>query len=93
MGLVKALFGGKIAGQVKEIKTMANIAKDPLYKSNRMYAGVIMLIVFALKARGIEVTEGMLDTLSNNMTEFIEAGGAIISFVLVCISKYKESKK
>ena len=78
MNIIKALFGGKIAGQVKEIKTMANIAKDPLYKSNRMYAGVIMLIVFALKARGIEVTEGMLDALSNNMADFIEAGADLV---------------
>lgn len=93
MNIIKRLFGGKIEGKVKTAMSANNIMKDPLYKSNRMYAGVVMLIVFALKARGIEVTEGMLDALQNNMTEFIEAGGAILSFVLVCISKYKESKR
>lgn len=65
---------------------------DPIHKSKRIYAALVMLILVSLRARGIDISDGLLEALTEQVGTLVEVSLGVAAITLDILSKYQEPK-
>ena len=66
--------------------------KDPIHKSKRVYAALIVLVLVALRARGIDISEDVMKSLTEQVGLLVEVSLGVAAITLDILSKYQEPK-
>ena len=72
---------------------MTNYTPDPIWKSKRLWAAVLLVLAFALEFIGIDLTPELQEQIIGHVAVGYAEIGALITIVLALLSKRNEKRK